>query len=795
MDRVDGIGNRKKADGLLESFSQRLEDAVTSEPLTQAVTLNCGHSYNESTIVSLKKQDFSKHICPECRTPIQSYQPSYALRNLAESIARLPLPSEPKENSPVKEEAPLEEQKEAQAHFQRGRALYDQGLQEKSVEAILKALELNPNFEKALDFLDFITNPPKPPTLPQPSSRPEPSAPPDEEQSLEIQMEAQAHFQRGKTLFEKGLQEEAIAAVAKALELNPNLEKAQNYLAFITDPERNVKSLAVQPASFSAAKASAPPLKEQFSEVQREAQDCFQIGKTFYEQGLQAEAIAAVKIALELNPNFEQAVDYLAFITDPNRISKQPSRKVGIYEGPLNIEKKVSEEAVNAFNAIRPLLFIRELMNGKFRQEDFEAIKDFRISSETWCFTYTNPTKHVREAIDLWAIEEDATELSQVKAALQQLRNSWPACSTQDRKAYVAHSQRNQTGLRPLVKNLNDVPLQKISHNISYAIEKLLPTALAKISAQNPKQTAFIRDIFTRRLLFVEQFYTKWTSQIKATIQVKTEKLESSSLDPQLRRKLRCEIEEVQLLEQELRKLDIYAICKVLMAYPAFGISSYAEQVQLVGHIQNEVSRELLGLAEIEWKQQASLFEKFKDITSLGEKRTLSKCHAYYANEVALCAILNREDYRVYCTDKKLSMREEGLADLFIREAIRFAEMLPDDSGKYTPGTEYMAEGIQKSVFLKEMGDELKAELQCQLRDLGIIITHAIGTRDQAAKEYETPELEICTDPKQKKAVDERNASRIKNAVEILKQQVADHRARIREDLTIEDAKKDWPRR
>jgi len=177
MESVSGLRNRKKADGLLESLSERLEDGVTSEPLTQAVTLNCGHSYNESTVVSLRKQDPSKQLCPECRTPIQSFQPSYALRNLAESIALLPPSSDPAESPPPQEKERSEPySEEAQAHFQRGKALYDQGLQEESVAAVLRALELNPNFEKALDFLDFITDP-KRNLKPSAISSPPPSKP------------------------------------------------------------------------------------------------------------------------------------------------------------------------------------------------------------------------------------------------------------------------------------------------------------------------------------------------------------------------------------------------------------------------------------------------------------------------------------------------------------------------------------------------------------------------------------------------------------------------------------------
>jgi tetratricopeptide (TPR) repeat protein len=731
MESPNGLRNADRANGLLETFSRRLEDGVTNEFLTTAVTLGCGHSYNESTIESLAKQDRSKYLCPECRVPIQSYQPSYDLRNLAACIARLPPPSEPKESSPQKEERPNEVLMDAQAHLQRGRDLFDQGFQEESVAAILKALEINPNFEKALDFLDFITTPKS-----NPKSSPR---------------------------------------------LSPLRQTSED----------------IAPSPPSKPMPSAPPREERPDEIQMEkAQDHFHIGKTFYELGLQEEATAAVKIALALDPNFEKAQEYLAFITDPMRSLKAHRPKGVCTEGPLNVESKTNETALAAYNALRPILLVCEVIKGKFKPEHLEDIKDFQTHSSTWCITYTNPTKKIREVIDLWAIEEGAeVQESALREALIHLRKSWPACTSQDPKAYVAHSQRNESGLQPLVKNMYDKSLQRLSHDFKHAIDNLLPIALAKIPYNESEQTALIRDTITRRFLFVEFFYTQWAAKLDAAIQTKTQELEFPGHGPQVGRKLQNEKQKLMEFQEKLKRLDIYALSKVLMVYPVGGVRSYAESVRMVTTLQNEVEREILGHVEAEWKQNASVFDRFKDISSLGQKRALSEGQINYAREVALCAILDRESYKSYCASEKLKMKREGITDLFVREAIKFAEMLPDEKGKYGPGTEYMAEGIQKSVFLKDFGDELKTEMQKQLRDLGIIATHAIPSRK--GEEYKTTSPEKYpdkADAKQKRAVDERNAGNIKKDVEILRKHIADHRVRVKQDLTLEEAQKDWPR-
>jgi hypothetical protein len=154
----NGPANGIRLDNFIEDMTEDLTDSVSFELMTQAVDLRCGHSFNEKTIVDLSK-DPSSYICPKCRAPITDYKANFALRSLAGRVALAPAPVEAPIVFPQSVEPENKKQiEEAEEYFRRGRALCDQGLQEEGVNALFKALELNPNYEKAHDYLEFITD-------------------------------------------------------------------------------------------------------------------------------------------------------------------------------------------------------------------------------------------------------------------------------------------------------------------------------------------------------------------------------------------------------------------------------------------------------------------------------------------------------------------------------------------------------------------------------------------------------------------------------------------------------------
>lgn len=175
---------------LFKNMIEGLTDCVSFELMTQAVSLNCGHSFNEQTILDLHS---SRYNCPTCRTPIIDFKPNYTIRNLASEIATSA--ADPVESQAIASESSEPENNEqikaAEEHFRQGRALCEQGLQDAGVQALYRALELNPNYEKALDYLEFVTDPKhkiRSSLTFIPQVPPKPSVPPlDEKEATQMQ--------------------------------------------------------------------------------------------------------------------------------------------------------------------------------------------------------------------------------------------------------------------------------------------------------------------------------------------------------------------------------------------------------------------------------------------------------------------------------------------------------------------------------------------------------------------------------------------------------------------------------
>lgn len=72
-----------------------INDPVSFEPMTEAVTLHCGHSYNFSTVKQWQERNMT---CPECRKPIQGYSESYTIRKLAAQLSKKDTPEQSVEN-------------------------------------------------------------------------------------------------------------------------------------------------------------------------------------------------------------------------------------------------------------------------------------------------------------------------------------------------------------------------------------------------------------------------------------------------------------------------------------------------------------------------------------------------------------------------------------------------------------------------------------------------------------------------------------------------------------------------
>ncbi|KIC75396.1 Leucine-rich repeat protein SHOC-2 [Neochlamydia sp. EPS4] len=124
------------------TVSENIEDAVSGELMTQAVTLfPCGHTFNEDTVIQCLARN---KLCPLDRRLIERHAPNYTVRHLAETAESHPL-----------EELKHEPSEEAVGHFLRGKELAEKGEHAIAIEALLQALQLTPTYEKAQAYLEF----------------------------------------------------------------------------------------------------------------------------------------------------------------------------------------------------------------------------------------------------------------------------------------------------------------------------------------------------------------------------------------------------------------------------------------------------------------------------------------------------------------------------------------------------------------------------------------------------------------------------------------------------------------
>ena len=157
------------------NLPKHLLDPVTFDPLLRAVSLvPCGHSLNEDTarLLQSRATQGRQPLCPIERCAFREWTNNYSFRHVVE-VALNPAAkaTDSAARSVLNSQSQTDRRSsEAVAFLEQGKKLLTDGFKEKAVEAFLKALELQPEFEKAQAYLDVVLNPPAPSEEKQPSS-------------------------------------------------------------------------------------------------------------------------------------------------------------------------------------------------------------------------------------------------------------------------------------------------------------------------------------------------------------------------------------------------------------------------------------------------------------------------------------------------------------------------------------------------------------------------------------------------------------------------------------------------
>ncbi len=634
------VSNRSpngRVSDFIEDMTEGLTDGVTFELMTQAVDLRCGHSYNESTIVNLSK-DPAKYLCPECRAPITEYKANFTIRRLAGRVVQAPALAEPEIHVP--------------------------------------------------QFAEPVNN-----------------------RQLE---EAEEYFKRGRALCDQGKQEEGVTALFKALELNPNHEKAHSYLEFVTDTKHKRRSsLSFTP---EAPKPSAPPLEidEPHPLIPSQSQ-------------LSNDGAKANLRGQEEPPSSSPLAGYRI---SSARIDWAKKNYFSTIDG---IELTVSDEEREAYGKVFELVLQHEIYSGKLNPGDPDSIDDFNIPSSLYA-TYTNPGTGNEQGIDLLAIED--MEVRTVVDSYFKIAGMSRVCPL-----IRPHSKGNHSGPLPLNKKFDPV-LMKLPNNLEHTFQKLLPQKLLELPS--PAQ----RNVFSRRLLFIEYFYSQLCEKIATKLMKRELALKEPGNDRQ-KKALLNEIQKLKGLREKLNNFDFYAISKALITFPIEYICSVDLDV-LAEKLKNQVETEIL------------------DNQSWWEHKRLNPIQIEYAQDVAGMLYIDRGKYFKYCTKvyRNSEKKNEGAVDIFMREAIQFAN-----------GKEYSAEGFKKSSLLYDFGEELKIEMQKEFDALAVLANYAIGHGQ--GNEYEIAVYPPNTPPD---VIDQQRR-------DVLKKHIAAHRLRVKHAIAPESSK------
>nr|NGX48363.1 hypothetical protein [Chlamydiota bacterium] len=294
------------------------------------------------------------------------------------------------------------------------------------------------------------------------------------------------------------------------------------------------------------------------------------------------------------------------------------------------------------------------------------AVNDFQITFRSQIATYTDPSGDNQE-IDLKGL---GNKDPNIKKVLNTYYDIVPGARKDMLYAHVfVGSKGNQTGKSTLQRKTD--ALQNLPKNFDYS--KHIPSVLAKQSSAKDR-----REI-SRRFLFVENFLGKWKEKINERGNAKQEELNNSDLPDNQALRLRKELQELMTLQNQLESIDLYALSRALEHIP-------------VGRL-NQVT-----LDEIVEKLQKTVLADIKPKKWLGTKKdNHSQADIEYAKDVAGMLYRERKSYFDYCNKAFDEMKREGPADIFLREAIRFAA----SQGEYT------AEGFKESILLNDMSDDL----------------------------------------------------------------------------------------
>ena len=411
-------------------------------------------------------------------------------------------------------------------------------------------------------------------------------------------------------------------------------------------------------------------------------------------------------------------------------------------------------------------------------KEDLNRIWDFHIKFEEEMITYTIPdTEGHMVAIPF----EEVFEKVQVDSILKDFRLLIDAAEK--------HTPYSRFKISPKGKgNLKGKGTLQRSTNAT----KALPSNFKDVSKMMLPRFLFGQpeghcDVITRRHHFVEYI----TSKLILKIDERIKKVEGNSAQikqaqqtpetTRIQAQLNATLKGLKARKEAFEKMDGYALVMGLCTHPGSGHSS-DDLDNAADFLGDLIRKELLGITQNGLDAQKGTFDKLKFWKS-SPKAKLEPADEAYIQDVK--GMLHtgriqdekgmlytsrseyfRAEYFKHCQKNRLEQKKEGLEDIFIREAVKFAA-----------GPNYKPDTLVDSLIFDGVSEDMKRELETDLKNIARVSRYAIG-HAQEGEFAPKPYPDKATD-EEKKQIDLDNFQQLGKDIESV-------RSRVNQDLTVD---------
>lgn len=382
------------------------------------------------------------------------------------------------------------------------------------------------------------------------------------------------------------------------------------------------------------------------------------------------------------------------------------------------------------------------LLSEKGHGEYVDQIRDFKINFDLEIATYSLPGTDEKYAVDLKKITD-----SGVIASLNFLKDTAKAkLGGSDTGTVWSEKSKGNLGGKAGLQKKNEA-LRALQLPIEQGGRELLASILKDVPVAEDRKN------IVRRHQFAEFTLKKLKEQIDKKVEVKNTEHTQLYAQPrtteQQRRITELERENQELIKvkNKLNEIDTYALTMLIAIHPV-GTHWHGDIEKSSNFIRKLATKNILKKRNDQKKRFWS-----KDATELKREESA------YIDDMIGMLHKGRAEYIIYCKQNKIQFKKEGIEDLLLREAIKFAD-----------GEEYTAEGFKDAIHFDSLPEEVKKELDALFDDVALMATEAIPA-DSGEYPVEVGYPDKASD-REKEKLDKQREDAIKTEIDVQREKI-----------------------